>query len=85
MSESDQKRIIAALLKRHGRTVADELGIKLQSDTPSALFRWLCAALLFSAPIGNEIATAAATWEAQTRVLNFAGYRLRACSRVLRS
>jgi hypothetical protein len=60
MSESDQKRIIAALLKRHGRTFADELGIKLQSDTPSALFGWLCAALLFSAPIGNEIATAAA-------------------------
>jgi endonuclease III len=60
MSESDQKKIIAALLKRHGRTFADELGIKLQSDTPSALFRWLCAALLFSARIGNEIATAAA-------------------------
>jgi endonuclease III len=60
MSESDEKKIIAALLKRHGRTFADELGIKLQSGTPSALFRWLCAALLFSARIGNEIATAAA-------------------------
>lgn len=60
MSKPSQKQIIRALMKRQGRTFSGELGIKLESETPSALFRWLCAALLFSARIGNEIATEAA-------------------------
>jgi hypothetical protein len=60
MSKPDQKQIIAALLVRHGRTFASELGINLASETPATLFRWLCAALLFSARIGNAIAVEAA-------------------------
>ena len=60
MSKPSKKQIVAALLKRHGRFFSSELGIKLGSNSPSALFRWLCAALLFSARIGNEIATEAA-------------------------
>jgi hypothetical protein len=60
MSKSDQKQIIAALLKRHRRTFASELGVNLESETPTTLFRWLCAALLFSARIGNAIAVEAA-------------------------
>jgi hypothetical protein len=48
------------LLERHGPTFASELGINLASETPATLFRWLCAALLFSARIGNAIAIEAA-------------------------
>ena len=60
MSKPDRKQIIAALVERHGRTFASELGINLESQTPTTLFRWLCAALLFSARISNAIAVAAA-------------------------
>ena len=60
MSKPNQKQIIAALLERYGLTFADELGINLEDETPTTLFRWLCAALLFSARIGNEIALEAA-------------------------
>jgi hypothetical protein len=55
-----ERETVRALLKRHGRTFAKELGIPLAGNTPSALFRWLCAALLFSARIGHHIATEAA-------------------------
>jgi endonuclease III len=60
VSKPDEKQVVAALLKRHGRTFSGELGIKLESNSPSALFRWLCAALLFSARINHGIATEAA-------------------------
>jgi hypothetical protein len=53
-------KVVKALLEKYGRTFSDELGIKLESNTPSALFRWLCAALLFSARISNKIAMEAA-------------------------
>lgn len=53
-------RIVQVLLKKYGCTFSEELGIKLESNTPSALFRWLCATLLFSAPIGNKAALSAA-------------------------
>ncbi len=55
-----QKATVAALLDRHGRTYADELGIDLAKGTPSPLFRWLCASMLYSARISADIATAAA-------------------------
>jgi len=60
MSKPSEAKIIAALMKKHGRTYSGELGIKMESATPSGLFRWLCASLLFSARISNEIATEAA-------------------------
>jgi len=60
MAKSERNRIVAKLLAKHGRTFSQELGIKIETETPSALFRWLCAALLFSARIGNKIAGEAA-------------------------
>lgn len=52
--------VISALLDRHGTTYAGELGIDLAANTPSALFRWLCASLLISARISSETAIKAA-------------------------
>jgi endonuclease III len=56
----DRKRITAALLDRHGRTYCSELGIPIERNTPSPLFRWLCASILFSARISSDIAASAA-------------------------
>jgi endonuclease III len=60
MSKPSETKVIAVLMKKHGRTFSSELGIKIERATSSALFRWLCASLLFSARISNEIATEAA-------------------------
>jgi hypothetical protein len=49
-----------ALLDRHGRTFADELGIDVAKNTPAPLFRLLCAATLMSARISSGIAVDAA-------------------------
>jgi hypothetical protein len=57
MSSSIETKVVAVLMKKHGRTFSSELGIKMESASPSALFRWLCASLLFSARISHEIAT----------------------------
>jgi hypothetical protein len=43
----------------HGRTFCEEAGIAIDRNTPSVLFRWLCASVLFSARIGASTATAA--------------------------
>jgi hypothetical protein len=47
-------------LKAHGTLYSKELGIDLTRNTPSALFRWLCASILFSAPISSRSASEAA-------------------------
>jgi endonuclease III len=60
MARPSRDRIIEALLQRHGRTYAAELGIDLERNTPSALYRWLCAATLLSARIGANTAMQAA-------------------------
>jgi endonuclease III len=60
MAETSQSRVIEGLLQRHGRTFAEELGIPVEDGTPSALFRLLCASLLFSARISAGIAVSAA-------------------------
>jgi hypothetical protein len=52
--------IVAVLLDRYGRTYATEIGFEPSKNTPSALFRLLCSALLFSARIQSSIAVAAA-------------------------
>lgn len=57
---STTERRVAALLERHGRTFADELGVPLADGTSEALFRWLVACLLYGTRINSEIATAAA-------------------------
>lgn len=51
---------VDALMRAHGRTFAEDLGIELSTETPSALFRWLIASLLLSARISTDIALAAA-------------------------
>jgi endonuclease III len=60
VAKPSRDRIVGALLERHGRTYAQELGIKLERGTPSVLFRWLCASILLSARIGAGAATQAA-------------------------
>lgn len=52
--------VVAALLDRHGRTFAEELGVNIRRNTPSPLFRTLCIALLGSARINWKIALGAA-------------------------
>lgn len=74
--------VVRALLRRHGRTHARELGIELARATPSPLFRWMCAALLLSARIGSRTALAAAAalaregWRTPRSMLE-AGWRAR--------
>lgn len=60
MSAHSHKHIVKALLKEHGRTFCNELGIEIDQNTPSPLFRWLCASILLSARIRSDIAVAAA-------------------------
>jgi hypothetical protein len=52
MAKPSRAEIVEAVLERHGRTYAEELGIDLERGGPSALFRMLVASILFSAPIG---------------------------------
>jgi hypothetical protein len=59
VARSDRDRI-RQLLESYGQTFAEELGIKLQTASPSALFRLLCFALLASARIGHQQAVRAA-------------------------
>lgn len=61
MSGKAERRMRAeTLLEEHGQTFAGELGIRLEKNTPSALFRWWCASLLLSARIRAPIALQAA-------------------------
>jgi len=57
---SSRQETIRALLERHGRTFAGELGIDVAKGTPSVLYRLLCAAMLMSARIDSKIAVEAA-------------------------
>lgn len=58
---NDRDRALAKiLLARHGRTFSDELDIDIQTNSPSALFRLLVAATLFSARINARLAMQAA-------------------------
>ena len=57
---SAHKDLIDALLDRYGQTYCDQLHIPIADDTPSPLFRWLCASILFSARIGAAQAVEAA-------------------------
>jgi hypothetical protein len=50
---------VRALFELHGQTYAEELGIKLEQPSPSALFQLLCASVLYSARIDARIATEA--------------------------
>ncbi|MCM2415601.1 endonuclease [Streptomyces sp. RKAG290] len=50
---------VKELLEEHGRTYAEEAGIRLK-NTPAPLYQLLTLCLLFSAPIKADIAVAAA-------------------------
>lgn len=63
-----QQQRADALVARHGRTFAEQAGIRLK-DTPSPLYRLLVLAALLSARISGDIAVAAA------RELSAAGFR----------
>ena len=52
MAKPSRSTIERELLDRHGRTYAEELRVNLARETPSALFKLLVAAILFSARIG---------------------------------
>ncbi len=60
MERRRRQTLVHTLLKQHGVTFAEELKIQLERQTPSELFKLLCAALLFSARISNQIAKRAA-------------------------
>lgn len=59
---ADTKRMAISVLKRHGRTYADEAGIHIEQNTPSALFQLLYLSILLSARIaaGNGVEAARA-------------------------
>ncbi|MDG9708644.1 endonuclease [Streptomyces sp. DH10] len=63
-----QRRVVRELLDAHGRTYADEAGIRLR-DTPQPLYRLLVLAHLLSARIRASVALATA------RALHEAGLR----------
>lgn len=67
-TKPDARHVVQALLDRHGRTFADEVGIGAVRNTPSVLFRVLCMALLMSARIRASVAVDA------TRALGDAGW-----------
>lgn len=69
MSRWSQKAIARAALKRHPKSHAERLGIDVAKDTPSPLYRWLLAALLYSTRISAELAESAA------RALSKEGWR----------
>lgn len=62
------KDVARALVDRHGRTFAEEAGIRLK-DTPGPLYQLLVLSVLLSARISSDIAVAAAS------ELYKAGYR----------
>ncbi|MEU9517041.1 endonuclease [Streptomyces sp. NPDC048224] len=65
---ADQRRTVRRLVDAHGRTYAEEAGIRLK-DTPQPLYRLLVLAHLLSARISASIAVATA------RALGEAGLR----------
>lgn len=62
MTEATHRELAGFILKHHGRTYAEEAGIQVGSNTPSALFQLLYMALLLSARIaaGNAMEAAKA-------------------------
>jgi len=76
--EGREARLIDALIGGYGQLYSEELGIDLSKNTPSVLFRWLCASLLLSARISTEIgmhaaeALAEAGWTTPSRMADSA-------------
>ncbi|HTS78246.1 MAG TPA: hypothetical protein VMG40_18690 [Bryobacteraceae bacterium] len=49
-------KTVRVLLRRYGRTFGEDLGIDVESDEPSPLFRLLASVILFSTRISHTIA-----------------------------
>lgn len=60
MARASKQAIVRVLLARHGRTYADEVGIRVERNTPAVLFQLLVLALLLSARIAAGHAVSAA-------------------------
>lgn len=60
MAKLTKRQIARRLLKRYPESYADRLQIDASRNTPSALYQWLIASLLFSARIPSDTAEAAA-------------------------
>lgn len=88
---SDDRRLLRELVDAHGRTYAEEAGIRL-TDTPQPLYRLLVLSVLLSARIRASVAVAAArelhaagmrdprrmaaaTWQQRVDALGRGGYR----------
>lgn len=86
-----QRETAEQVLQEHGRTYAEESGIRLK-DTPAPLFQLVCLTQLFSAPIGAPVAVATmrellaagwttpehlldSTWQERVDALGRGGYR----------
>lgn len=48
---ASRKALVREILRRYPKSQAEELGLRVGENTPSQLFRWLIASLLFSARI----------------------------------
>ena len=60
MGRASKRDIARAVLDRHPKSYAEELHIAVGGNTPSPLYRWLIASLLFSARIAAGQAQGAA-------------------------
>jgi len=56
----DRAEIAGAVIRNWGRLYSAEVGIEPLTDAPAPLYRWLVAATLFSARIGQQLAVRAA-------------------------
>lgn len=52
----DQRERLEILLERHGRTYADELGLRMAGAGPTELWRFAVACILMSAQVPTEVA-----------------------------
>ena len=60
MAKPTKRQIARTLLQLHAESYADRLHIAVAKNTPSALYQWLIASLLFSARISADAAESAA-------------------------
>lgn len=60
MAHPTQSAVVSVLLDRHGRTYAEEAGIRVGQGTPAPLFQLLVLTLLMSARIRARVAVGAA-------------------------
>ena len=60
MTKPSKRDLAQALLERHPKSHAEDLGIRAGNNTPSQLYKWLLVSLLFSARIAAGNAESAA-------------------------